>query len=172
MSYHLQYRLQQHHVWQRMGGGRTIWFLNCSPCVATAQKRLAGFAWRLLLKLRGRSVEMTSLCLVWTPATSPEDCPSLNVSIICLSVSNVARASGSLRSESFFTIPNAASMLHIPVFNTPEGVHKKRPWNCCSSWLGWNVCSSSKRHQLLSNGIASSSKTMVVPRQCPLRRAR
>lgn len=64
MSYQLQYRLQQHHVWQRMGGGRTIWFLNCSPCVATA----------------GRSVEMMSLCLIWTLATSPEDCPSLHLS--------------------------------------------------------------------------------------------
>ena len=43
------------------------------------KSRLAGVAWRLLLKLR-RSVEMMSLCLIWTLATSPEDCPSLHLS--------------------------------------------------------------------------------------------
>lgn len=42
MSYQLQYRLQQNYVWQRMGGGRTIWFLNCSPHWQVLHE---GFCW-------------------------------------------------------------------------------------------------------------------------------
>mmetsp|Transcript_45780 Transcript_45780/g.141651 ORF Transcript_45780/g.141651 Transcript_45780/m.141651 type:complete len:314 (-) Transcript_45780:2839-3780(-) len=118
-----------------------------------------------------RTSQMARLRKPFTASKPPGELRTRS-SIMRLSRGSDAWASSRRRWASRPATANVTSRPLWPRFMTPECVQRQRPSKPAWSRVKYTVCRSSKRHQDRVSGIASLSKTMTVPLQCPLRSAR